>query len=200
MGYSKYWSIEPVHKILKEERAKFNSSLGWLRTSMCYRRHRNLREIFQSDLTAKLTRNVRSLDFPNVKCDCRTRPICDYAGKCKAQIVVYCVNCPTTGKKYIGNTQQPVKTRMSQHKQDTKRRFCDGKVSDSFAAHFAQFVPAGTVKKDVVGTIKYKVDILWQGNPLACVKTFGTSTCKLCAMERLAILKLTRATPYWDIY
>jgi hypothetical protein len=47
--------------------------------------------------------------------------------------------------------------------------------------------------------IKYKVEILWQGNPLATVKTFGTSACKPCAKERLAILKLTRSTPHLAI-
>jgi hypothetical protein len=37
--------------------------------------------------------------------------------------------------------------------------------------------------------------ILWQGDPLSCVKTFGTRNCKLCAKERYAIIKLTHETP-----
>jgi hypothetical protein len=36
--------------------------------------------------------------------------------------------------------------------------------------------------------------VLWKGKPLSCVKTFGTKMCKLCAKERLAILKLCRKT------
>ena len=118
-----------------------------------------------------------------------------------SHIVVYQANCVVTGMKYIGNTQQQVKSRMQQHKQDTKRLFSEGKKSDSFASHFAKLIPEGTTAKDVCGKnlIKYKVDILWQGNPLACVKTFGTSACKLCAKERLAILKITRKTPHLAI-
>jgi hypothetical protein len=34
-----------------------------------------------------------------------------------------------------------------------------------------------------------------QGNPLSCVKTFGTKGCKLCNKERWAILNLTRKYP-----
>ena len=101
--------------------------------------------------------------------------------------------------KYIGNTQQTVKNRMAGHKQDTRQLFLKGKHSDSFAAHFAQLIPEGTASKDVKNHIKYKVEILWHGNPLATVKTFGTSACKLCAKERLAILKLTRSTPHLAI-
>ena len=43
--------------------------------------------------------------------------------------------------------------------------------------------------------VKVQVDILWKGNPLSCVKTFGTRGCKLCAKERMAILKLVRLEP-----
>jgi hypothetical protein len=84
---------------------------------------------------------------------------------------------------------------MAKHKQDARQLFLRGKHSDSFAAHFAQLIPEGTESKDVKNHIKYKVEILWQGNLLATVKTFfGTSACKLCAKERLAILKLTRSS------
>jgi hypothetical protein len=37
--------------------------------------------------------------------------------------------------------------------------------------------------------------ILWQGDPLSCVKTFGTRGCKLCSKEWYAIIKLTQVTP-----
>jgi predicted GIY-YIG superfamily endonuclease len=198
MGYSKFWNKTPVHKILKEECAKF-PTLSWLRTSMCFRHHRNLREILQGNLTHKITANVTSLDFPNAPCNCRPGTVCLYNGKCQQQIVVYCAICDITGMKYIGNTQQTVKNRMAKHKQDARQLFLRGKHSDSFAAHFAQLIPEGTDSKDVKNHIKYKVEILWQGNLLATVKTFGTSACKLCAKERLAILKLTRSTPHLAI-
>ena len=69
------------------------------------------------------------------------------------------------------------------------------KKSDSFANHFAKLVPKETEKKDIKNFIKVKVEILWKGNPLSCVKTFGTKCCKLCSKERMAILNLTRKHP-----
>jgi hypothetical protein len=150
-------------------------------------------------LNGKITANVRSLDFLNQACNCNPKQgPCDYGGKFRRSIVVYQANCVVTGMKYIGNTQQLVKSRMQQHKQDTKWLFFEGRKSDSFASHFAKRIPEGTTAKDV-NLIKYKVDILWQGTPLACVKTFGTSACKLCAKERLAILKLTQKMPHFAI-
>jgi hypothetical protein len=86
-------------------------------------------------------------------------------------------------KVYLGNTQQHVKTRMQGHVQDTKNHFINVKSSDSFVTHFAALVPKGTVKKHVKDFVKIKIDILWQGDPLSCVKTFGTRAFKLCAKE-----------------
>jgi len=52
IGYSNIWS-KPVHSIIKSIKDKFN--LQWLRVSMSYHRFTNLREIFQGDLSRKLT-------------------------------------------------------------------------------------------------------------------------------------------------
>jgi hypothetical protein len=88
---------------------------------------------------------------------------------------------------------------MQGHIQDVKNLFISDKSSDSFASHFASLIPEGTVKKNVKDFVKIKVDILWQGDPLSCLPTFGTRTCKLCAKERYAIIKLTRMTPHLAI-
>ena len=32
-------------------------------------------------------------------------------------------------------------------------------------------------------------EILWEGNPLSVVKTFGTENCRLCAEEKFAIFE-----------
>ena len=37
--------------------------------------------------------------------------------------------------------------------------------------------------------------VLWQGNPINVVKTFGTPNCALCNKERLEILKQSRKDP-----
>jgi hypothetical protein len=103
--------------------------------------------------------------------------------------------CLKTNKRYIGNTQQHVKTRMQGHIQDVKNLFINDKSSDLFASHFAALVPAGTAKKNVKDFVKIKVDILWQGDPLSCLQTFGTRACKLCLKEQYAIIKLMRETP-----
>jgi predicted GIY-YIG superfamily endonuclease len=83
-----------------------------------------------------------------------------YGGKCRSQVVVYCTECTITGKKYIGNTQQPIKTRMQQHKDDVRKRILKGKLTNSFAAHFAQLVPKNIHEKEITNNIKYKVEIL----------------------------------------
>ena len=69
------------------------------------------------------------------------------------------------------------------------------KKSDSFAKHFATLIPKNTERKEMTKHVKVKVEILWKGNPLSCVKTFGTRGCKLCAKERIEILKLVRLEP-----
>ena len=193
VGFSNYWQ-KPIHKTIREVKSRF-PSLSWLRVSMSYHRFSNLRELFQSDLNTKLNSTVISKDFQNLPCNCRNKQACSYEGKCRHSIVVYQATCLKTNKQYIGNTQQHVKTRLQGHIQDIKNLFINDKSSDSFALHFASLVPEGTAKKNVKDFIKVKVDILWQGDPLSCVKTFGTRSCKLCAKERYAIIKLTRETP-----
>jgi hypothetical protein len=88
---------------------------------------------------------------------------------------------------------------MQGYIQDVKNLFISDKSSDSFASHFASLIPEGTVKKNVKDFVKIKVDILWQGDPLSCLPTFGTRTCKLCAKEWYAIIKLTCMTPHLAI-
>jgi len=41
----------------------------------------------------------------------------------------------------------------------------------------------------------HKAKTIWQGDPLSCVRTFGTKSCKLCFREKIAILELIRKHP-----
>jgi hypothetical protein len=193
VGFSHYW-WKPIHKTIHEVKSRF-PSLTWLCVSMSYHHFSNLCELFQSDLNTKLNNAIISKDFQNLFCNCRNNQACLYEGKCCHSIVVYQVTCLKMNKRYIGNTQQDVKTRLQGHTQDVKNLFINGKSSNSFASHFASLIPDGTTKKSVKDFIKVKVNILWQGDPLSCVKTFKTRSCKLCAKERYAIIKLTRKTP-----
>ena len=165
---------------------------------MSYQRFPNLREILQGDLLKKLSEGVKSLDFKVRTCNCRGRrgPGCEYGGFCRMPIVIYKITCKLTNKFYIGNTQQFFKMRMRGHFQDVKTLMETGKKKDSYAGHFAGIWPPGAdtpspgVQRDLI-----KCDIMWQGNPISAVKTFGKISCVLCNKERLMIIKLSRSSP-----
>jgi GIY-YIG catalytic domain len=194
VGYSKAW-LSPVHKTIKEIKDKFK--LSWLRVSMSYHRFTNLREIFQGDLSRKLTLGVISKDFETLDCNCRlgAEQKCGYNGFCRKSIIVYKVECKNTSKIYIGNTQQHFKKRMQQHFNDVRKLHSQGDKSDSYAKHFAeQFLNFESVSPNLQrGSIS--CSILWQGNPINVVKTFGTTNCALCNKERIEILKQSKKDP-----
>jgi hypothetical protein len=196
IGYSSLWK-EPIHKLLKKLRNKFE--LKWLRILMSYHRFPNMREMLQGDLSKKLTEGVESKDFKVRDCNCRGGKgpgKCQYGGFCRMPIVIYKITCTMTNKVYIGNTQQHFKMRMKGHFQDVKKLMEKGVHSDSYARHFAGIWPRGAaapspgMQRDLI-----KCDILWQGNPISVVKTFGKSTCALCNRERMEIIKLSRSIP-----
>ena len=107
IGHSKAWK-EPIHSIIK--RLKTHFGLTWLRTSMSYHRFCNLRELFQGDLSTKINLGITCKDFKTEPCNCISRKTkgCSYGDVCRQSIVVYKVECKTTGMIYIGNTQQKI--------------------------------------------------------------------------------------------
>ena len=65
-----------------------------------------------------------------------------------------------------------------------------GKSADSFARHCAlKLEDKGKVSANDARKLVRKVDILWWGDPLSCVKSFGKLTCRLCMKERIYIHK-----------
>jgi hypothetical protein len=38
-------------------------------------------------------------------------------------------------------------------------------------------------------------EILWKGNPISIVKTFGIATCALCNRERMELIEISQSTP-----
>ena len=164
---------------------------------MSYHRFTNLREMFNGDLTCKLNRNVESLNFKTLPCNCRDHATtgCNYGDACRDSIVVYQALCKETGKSYIGCTQQHLKTRMQQHLQEVKQRKRGKGSFDSFAAHFDMVTlnfpkPSSRLLRNLM-----EITILWKGNPLSTVKTFGTNRCILCDKERIHIFKWMRTKP-----
>jgi hypothetical protein len=194
IGYSKCWTI-PIHQTIREVKKRFN--LGWLRISMSYHRFTNLREMFQGDLSRKLTLDVTSKDFETLSCNCRLGPEkkCGYDNMCRNSIVVYKVECKNTSKVYIGNTQQHFKKRMQQHFNDVKKLHQHDLKSDSYARHFAEQLSNFENITPVLQRNSIKCSIIWQGNPINVVKTFGTQNCALCNRERIEILKQSRKNP-----
>jgi len=193
MGHSNIWS-KPVHSIIKCIKDKLN--LQWLRVSMSYHTFTNLREIFQRDLSRKLTVGLTSQDFEPLPCNCRTsgNRNCGYNNMCRNSTAVYKVKCNNTGKVHIGNTQQKFKNRMQQHFNEVQELVKLGEKSDSCAKHFAtQFCNTNPSPTNQRGGMT--CSIFWQGNPISVVKTFATKNCALCAKERLEILKQSRSNP-----
>ena len=112
---------------------------------------------------------------------------CIYGKKVqKKSIVVYKASCNICGCYYIGNTQQKLKARMNAHFSETKDLANNNKQSDSFAKHFASHFKDKEIARGDVRKIT-SVDILWQGKPISCVKTFKKLNCSLCTRERLEI-------------
>jgi hypothetical protein len=64
-----------------------------------------------------------------------------------------------------------------------------GVKSDLFASHFTYHCKRG-VKPTSDKLLKMmKVKIVWQGNAISCMKSFGKLNCSLCMWERIEILR-----------
>ena len=96
----------PFHETITNLRNKFN--LKWLRLLMSYHKFPNLGQMFQSDLTTKLTEGLESLDFMDLPCNCNARAKvngkCWFNGECQKSIVVYNAKYKLCKMLYIGNT------------------------------------------------------------------------------------------------
>jgi hypothetical protein len=75
------------------------------------------------------------------------------------------------------------------HIQDTKKLAEKGIKSDSFAYHFAGHCKKGERPLSDELRKMWKIKILWQGNTISCMKSFGKLNCSLCMRERIEILR-----------
>jgi hypothetical protein len=195
-GYSKTW-ITPIHKTIQALKDRFE--LTWLRFSMSYHRFTNLRETLQGDLQGKINLGVESKDFMKEDCNCKgNKGDCNYDGICRDKVVVYEITCKDTGMVYIGQTQQNFKGRMVGHHSDVSALHNPERItkrSDSYAKHFAHQLQNWETVPPKVQREHYSSKILWQGNPISAVKTFGTQNCTLCNRERLEIFKRFKNNP-----
>ena len=88
---------------------------------------------------------------------------------------------------------------MQQHNGEAINQLKDGTRSDSFAKHYSKQLtnfkeyerrPLHKVLRN-----SYTSKILWQGNSIGAVKTFGTNHCMLCNQELLHIFNRSRENP-----
>ena len=82
---------------------------------------------------------------------------------------------------------------MGSHFDDVRDLINQRKPADSFANHCAKFLEGeGRVRRSFARKQVQCVEVLWKGNPLSCVKTFKSLTCKLCMKERFLIYEAKR--------
>ena len=68
--------------------------------------------------------------------------------------------------------------------------------TDTFATYFAGVTyasPTTPTPKEIRDL--YTMEVLWHGNPISTVKTFGTNHCILCNQEPLQLFKRMKTTP-----
>ena len=81
---------------------------------------------------------------------------------------------------------------MTGHFNDVKKAM-RGEPLDSYVKYFATLFSSKPKPAQLREAAKFQV--LWQGNPISTVKTFGSEKCKLCMQERIEILKMWEDEP-----
>ena len=98
--------------------------------------------------------------------------------------MVYKVTCRECDEFYIGNTQQKMKIHQRQHLNDVKKLVLRGESLDSFADHFLRHCAVGVKLMNEQLRRIMKHQILWQVNPISCMKTFRKLNCALIMHAR----------------
>jgi hypothetical protein len=180
IGYSTFCP-RPLHLVLKALKDKHQHDLRLLRISMSHHRFPNMRDIFQSQLSAKMIEKVESLDFKTRDCNCRS-PLkyCPCGNICRVPVVVVYMKSRSArppGKIHIGNTEMFFKASMMGHFQDIKQHVEKKVLSNSHVKHFSGMVPQGTqaptpgnhAQRDLL----VSCSVIWKGDPITALKTFG---------------------------
>jgi hypothetical protein len=148
-------------------------------------------------------KDIGSKNFERRDCNCsslsRENGVCIFGNNCRELVVVYKATHVGVGNYYIGCTQQKVKKRFDGHFSEVCNYVNKGMLSDSFAKYFGSVLKdmekeGRTTRKDIREIVR--VEVLWKGNPISVMKTFGQVNCTLCMKERLAIVKAMRKEPH----
>ena len=170
---------------------------------MAYQRFTNLREGFSGDLTSKLNKGLKSLDFMSRPCNCNIRSKvngqCAFNEQCRAKLLVYKITCLCCNHVYIGVTQRTLKRRVQEHISAVNSKPMTDKKGkpvekSRLSIHLAQrnhWPELDATEKPSPALIrsKLRIEILYRANPISAVRTFGTHSCKICMKERMEILK-----------
>ena len=108
----------PVDSIISQYRNKHK--INWLRVSMVYKRHANLKEILLGDLHGKVMAHTKDTATKQLICNCRADTKVDGKciyndGDCKKAGVIYKLTCKCCNMFYIGKMQNYLKKRMAGH-------------------------------------------------------------------------------------
>jgi len=128
-------------------------------------------------------------------CTCQHKKdgLCAHKGKCWKQIIIHKATCQVAGKHCIGNTQQTFKDHVKGHFNDVQWLVSKGIKSDSCTSHFDPLFDGKASPTDLRHIQNFEV--IWQGNPIAVVKTFGASNCQLCLREKMETAKALNKHP-----
>ena len=85
--------------------------------------------------------------------------------------------------------QQKLKNCIDSHLGETCDLVNKRNYSDIFARHFANIFLQGAKIACQDVRLKTQVGVLWEGNPISCMKSFGRLNFSLCMKEWLHILK-----------
>ena len=127
------------------------------------------------------------------ECNCRpgSQEPCPRNDTHREKIIVHQMQNIHAKHCCTGSTSCTAKSRFQRHTTQILKCHETGQKSTSVARFFAATLMnwrPGTVTANLVRH-QTKCSILWQGNPLSTVQTFGTPSCKLCNKERLEICK-----------
>ena len=143
---------------------------------------------------------INSRDFMDLDCNCtndnKRNGVCVFGGYYRKKCVVYKATCNCKEQHtYIGCTQNGVKKRFDGHWADVINKVKRDKNSSSFAKHMAEHFKESKKQEDFKIEAKdvrdqlISVEVIWQGNPISCTKSFGKTSCTLCKRERCLILE-----------
>ena len=84
---------------------------------------------------------------------------------------------------------------MHQHHADASWLRLRGLASDSFAEHTVSHLPPRISPTAAAMAERWQYEIVWRGDPIKTMTSFGTLECRLCMREKITILNASWDSP-----